>query len=292
MRSAKGEALTIPPGGPSDWIRNLSPRRQELIRSVFENPREYVLLSVRAAAARLHTDPAMMVRIVQKLGFDGYRAFQSYLHDLSIANATSLDSMQSAHGVDGNLAAYLHTTLEQDFRNLSAVRTNLDPKRLKQLAKRLHAANRRLLLGGDLAESLVLYLEHHLAVIGLPSIPATTVGRSVHLTRTFGKGDVVIAISFRKGLRQTVEGMRRARENGAFCIGITGTYVSPIAKYADEYFVAPVESRSFVDSYVAPMALAHLILAACADYKRDLSLSLLREAAEEQRKGYRWYEAE
>jgi DNA-binding MurR/RpiR family transcriptional regulator len=280
-----------PPGGLSSWMKDLSPRRRELIRPVVENPREFVLLSVRATAARLNTDPATMVRVVQRMGFPSYRAFQNYLHDLSILNATSLEGMEQAPNGKADIPDYLHATMEQDIRNLNFVRTNLDPKRLAALAKRLHSARRRLILGGDAAECLVHYLEHHLFVIGLPSFAATTVGRSMHVTRSVGRGDVVIAVSFRRGLRQTVEGMQQAQNNGAYCVGITGTYVSPIARLADEFFVAPIESNSFVDSYVAPIALANLILVACANYDRETSLSFLREAAKEQRHGFRWYES-
>ena len=38
------------------------------------------------------------------------------------------------------------------------------------------------------------------------------------------------------------------------------------------------------------MALANLLLAACANYNREGTLVRLREAAQEQREGYRWYE--
>jgi hypothetical protein len=40
------------------------------------------------------------------------------------------------------------------------------------------------------------------------------------------------------------------------------------------------------------MSLANLILVACANYDRESSLALLREAAKEQRQGFRWFEAE
>lgn len=269
-------------------MKELSPRRRELIRPVLENPREFVLLSVRAAAGRLHTDPATMVRVVHRMGFEGYRAFQNFLHDLSIANATSLEGMEQTTARD--IPAYLEASLQQDIRNLNAVRTSLDPARLASVAQRIHSARRILLLGGDLAENLVHYFEHHLTIVGLPALAATTVGQTLHVSRSMGRDDLVIAISFRKGLRQTVEGMKRAKRNGAYCIGVTGTHVSPIARFADEYFIAPVESNSYIDSYVAPMALANMILVACANYNREVSLSFLREAAEEQRNGFRWYE--
>lgn len=282
----------ISPGTLHAAMNELSPKRRETLRMVLENPREFVLLSVRAAAARLSADPATLVRIVQRLGFANYRAFQNYLHDLSIANATSLDGMQQSDKTGIESTDHLRETLEQDVKNLNEVRNTLDVKRLGALAKRIHGARRILLLGGDLAENLVHYIEHHLTLIGLPVFVATTVGRSIHIARSFGEGDVVIAISFRRGLRQTVESLQRARTNGAYCVGITGTYVSPVARFTDEFFVASVESRSFIDSYVAPMALVNLILVACGNYKREATLQLLREAAKEQKHGFRWYDAE
>ncbi len=231
-----------------------------------------------------------MVRIIQKMGFESYRAFQNYLHDLSIANATSLDGMQAHSNGDAKTPDHLQAMLEQDFKNLNAIRNTLDVNKIAMVAKRIHSAKRILVVGGDLAASLVHYIEHHLTVIGLPVYSATTNGRSTHISRLFGKGDLVIAISFRRGLRQTVEALKRARENGAYCIGITGTYVSPIARFTDEFFVASVDSESFLDSYVAPSALVNLILVACANYDREATLIRLREAAKEQREGFRWYE--
>ena len=74
----------------AERIDQLSSKRQEIIRPILEHPREYVLLSVRAMAQRLHTDPATIVRIVRGLGFATYREFQRHLHELSLAFATSL----------------------------------------------------------------------------------------------------------------------------------------------------------------------------------------------------------
>jgi DNA-binding MurR/RpiR family transcriptional regulator len=273
-------------------INELSSGRRETLRQVLENPREFVLPSVRAAAARLNIDPATLVRMVQRLGFDSYRAFQNYLHDLAIANATSLDGMQNNDRKISGEIDPLRATLEQDVRNLNELYNGVDMTRFQAIARRIHSARRVLILGGDLAENLVHYIEHHLTLIGLPVLAATTVGRTLHISRNFGKGDLVIAISFRRGLRQTVEGLQRARANGAYCVGITGTYVSPIARFSNEFFVASVESRSFIDSYVAPMALVNLILVACGNYKRKDTLRMLAAAAKEQRDGFRWFDAE
>ncbi len=271
-------------------INRLSPRRQELIRPVLEDPRSFLFLSIRAMAERLRTDTATTLRSIRGLGFPGYPEFRRYLHELTIARATSLDSMLSSAGADSDIPAHVRDSLDQDQKNFGGLRNILDTKRLARLAQRMWSARRVILLGGDLASALVFYLEHHLVMLGLPVFSATSPGRVVHLVRTAGKQDLVMAISFHRSLRQTVEGMRQAKAKGAYCIGITDTFVSPIARFAHESFIVSVETCHFGDSYVGPMALLNVMLVACANYRRERVLKLAREAAQEQQGGFRWYE--
>jgi DNA-binding MurR/RpiR family transcriptional regulator len=272
----------------AERIELLSAKRQEIIRPILEHPRDYVLLSVRAMAKRLRTDPATVVRIVRGLGFASYRDFQRHLHDLSIAFATSLDTMQSAGRVT-SMPAYVREALEQDLKNLHGLKNSLDAPRLVSLAKRFYDARRIVLLAGDLAAFLADYLEYQITLLGLPVFTATSAGRIAHLVRTVNQRDLVLAISFRRGLRQTVEGVHLARARNAYCVGIADTYVSPLARECDEVFLASVESTSFGASYAAPVALVNAILAACGQYRRPQTLAILKEIAEEQRKGFRWY---
>ncbi len=124
----------------AERIDQLSIKRQEIIRPILEHPREFVLLSVRAMATRLQTDPATIVRIVRGLGFGSYREFQRHLHELSLAYATSLDTMQSGNG-DGNMPSHVRDSLEQDLKNLQGLKNSIDAQRLVALAKRFYEAS-------------------------------------------------------------------------------------------------------------------------------------------------------
>jgi len=286
-RPAYSQFQTVP-----ERVRQLSPRRQEVIRPALEHARDYVLLSVRGLARRLNTDPATLLRILRGMGFEGYREFQQYLHELSIAQATPLDLMQTTATRDSNIPAHVLESFDRDLKNLQALRHTLDSKRVAALAGRLHTARRILILGGDLAANLANFLAYNLTVLGLPALTGLTPGQVVHFARNVGEEDLVIAISFRRGLRQTVEGVQEARARGAYCVGITDTYISPIARFANECFLASIESPSFGGSYAAPMALLNVILVACANYQRAHTISLLKEAEKEQRTGFRWYREE
>ncbi|MGA7525473.1 MAG: MurR/RpiR family transcriptional regulator [Acidobacteriaceae bacterium] len=269
-------------------LSGLSAKRREIVRPALEHPRNFVLLSVRDIAARLNSDPATIVRITRSMGFSSYKEFQQYLHELAIANATSLDTMQAGPR-DSSLTGTIRESLDNDLHNLNALRNSLDLARIAQLAPRIYAAKRVLLFGGDLAESLIQYFHYHLLVLDLPVQIATASGHAAYIGRGATNKDLVFAVSFRRGLRQTVEGMQRAKRTGAYCVGITDSYVSPLAQQADEFFLASVESHSFGASYVAPLALVNAILMGCANYKRSRTLALLRQAEEEQKHGFRWF---
>ncbi len=289
-RISKKKTPLPPPITPAARLRLLSPKRQEIIRPALERPRDFVLLSVRAMAHLLKTDPATMVRIVRGMQFESYREFQHYLHELSIAHATSLDTMQTGADRKFTLSRQTRASLDQDLKNLNRLIRTFDGERIANLTRRLYSARRIVVIGGDLASHLVRFLEHHLMILDLPISCATTAAEVVHKVRFVGKKDLVIAISFRRGLRQTLEGLRQARGNGAYCVGVSNTLVSPVNEFANESFVTVVDTPSFGDSYVAPMALMNVIVVACANYRRARTLALMKKVEEEQKHGFRWYE--
>ena len=272
----------------NERIAQLSSKRQELIRPILEHPGDFVLLSVRDLAKRLHSDPATIVRIVHGLGFVNYKEFRCHLHQLSLAFATSLDTMRQIERAGGS-GISVHDTLLHDLKNLQGLKNAVDPDRFKSLAKRVYAARRVVILAGDLAAVVAKYLGYELSSLGLPVFVATSAGEITHTVRSVDKRDLVIAISFRRGLRQTVEGAEQARSREAYCVGIADTYLSPLARACNEVFLASTDSLSFGPSYTAPIALANAILSAVGEFHHNRTMEIVRALDEEQRKGSRWY---
>jgi RpiR family carbohydrate utilization transcriptional regulator len=287
MKREEARALVSSPN-LAERIDKLTVKRQEIIRPILEHPREYVLLSVRSMAKRLKTDPATIVRIVRGLGFSSYREFQHHLHELSIAFATPVDTMQLAVS-DSSMPALVLESLAQGVKNLHALKNSLDVKRLSGIAKRLYNARRIVVFAADGAAILGEYLGYQLSILGLPIVAISSAGGMTHLSRIVTKRDVVVAITFRRGLRQTVEGAEQARAHGAYCIGIADTYLSPLARVCNEVFLASIEATSFGMSFAAPISLLDAIIATCGQYRRPVTMAVAKEIAEEQRRGFRWY---
>jgi DNA-binding MurR/RpiR family transcriptional regulator len=290
-RSSCSNSSTTGQSNPQERLATLSLKRQEIIRPVFESPRDYLLLSIDRLARELRSDPATLGRIVRELGFSDFKEFRQYLYELSQVYATSLDLIRLSQArKDNGLQAKVMEALDQEVKNLQRLLNSLDPQRLVEITRRIYRAKRILVVGGDVATSLVTYLDYHLTMLGLPVFAATTSGKAVYLSRCAGQGDLVFAISFRRGLRFTVEALRQARANGAYCVGLTDTQHSPISRYADESFIASINTPVYGPAYAAPIALLNALLAACANYRRDRTLAILKEIEHEQRHGTRWYE--
>lgn len=271
---------------PYTFARDLIPRRQQLIRPVLEHPRDYVLLSLRSAARRLKADPMTMLRTIRDMGFANYPAFQKFLHELSVSQATMLDIAKTS---SADAPSSLRDSLNVDMRNLRALRNTLDENKIKSFVNKLFSADRVFLVGSDQAASLATFMQYTFSILGRHSFTLITAGQVVNALRTARRGDLVIAISFGRGLLQTVEGLKTARANGAYCVGMTDTHVSPIARFADEYFVASLEGPSFAGSYVSPMGLINVILVACVNSQRAKITALLKDSDKEHKTGFRWY---
>lgn len=273
---------------PALLLERVPLRHRQLLAPVMQRPGDYVLSSLRGISRSLKVAPATISRIVKAMGFDGYHAFQAYLHEWSVAYATNLEVMQRVPGTS-SLGTLIKRSVAQDRNNLNRLEQTLDPQRLIAVARRLQRARRIVLLGGDMATSLVKFLEYNLAMLNLDVVAAVGGGTITHRVRHLDTRDAALAISYGRGLRQTVEGLKQARHRGAFAVGVSDSFVSPLAGVSDEFFVTPTDRISFADSYVAGMAFLNALLVAVANVRRKQTVKLLRMAAQEQRSGSRWY---
>ena len=160
----------VPPGSVAEILSKIKPKRQQMIRPVLEHPRDYVLMSVRSLAQSLKLDPSTLLRTILAMGFSEYKHFQWYLHELSVAHATSLDLTGDAVVTKKTADAQIQEAIRQDQQNLQVLFHGVDLKRASALAARFYSAKRIVIFGGDAAESLVRYLEYQLIVLGLPAL--------------------------------------------------------------------------------------------------------------------------
>jgi RpiR family carbohydrate utilization transcriptional regulator len=297
VHAASNRANVAAPGGhtalETRFARaqdSLSKSRIRLMRMILDNPEDTFFLSSRELARRYKVDAATIVRSIQALGYAKFAEFAADLRAHFITRITPYSLLKAASREKRTLNDRIRHSLDLDVRNLQALQSGVDPGRIISLSKLVKRARRILVVGIDLAASLSWHLSYGLMSLGFAAEgPVGGTGNIQKRVRSLTRNDLLIAISFKQGLRETVEAALRAQRMGVPTFGITDNVDSPLVQICDSVAITPVTSVSFANSYVAPMALLGTILVACAHTRTARTLALLRRSEEEDRTDNRWY---
>ena len=273
-----------------DTQANLSASRKRLVRQIIDESNETFFLSSRELGRRYNVDSATIVRAVQALGYEKFADFAQDLREHFVTQITPYTAMKAAEQSKLSVADRIRRSVEQDLENLNALRSRMDADKLVEIARQISHARRIIVIGIDFAASLAGSLAYALVRLGFDAeAPAGSSGAVQNKVNIMTPKDLLIAISFGRGLRDTVNAVLSARRRNVPSIGITDSDSTPIAKFCDTHLEASIARASFIDSYTAPTALLNALLVACAHIQSARSLEHLRESEEENISGVRWY---
>lgn len=271
--------------------RQLNHRRRRLLQSIMENARESCFLSSRQLAQRYRVDPATIVRTAQALGYERFGEFARDLRGHFLHTLTPYAVMQAVASRHTTLHERVRQTVHEDLDRLRALQSSLGPELVIALARQIHKSRRIVIVGVDLAASLSVFLAYSLTALGFDAeAPAGSAGNLLHHVRFLTRKDLLIAISFRKCLKETVEAARLARSRQVPTFAITDSGDGPLGRYCDRYLAVSIESSSIAGSYVAAMAALNAVIVACTHLSPKRSLAALKTTRDEYLAGPRWFQ--
>lgn len=271
----------------------LGTRRKNLIQTILDDSEETYFLSSRELAKRYRVDVGTIVRTTQALGYKRYADFISDLRAHFVVKINPYTVMKAAT-LRGRRSVpdHIRDCVELGTNNLGALRSEVDPRKIMDLAKAIRRARKILVVGVDLATTLSYYFSYLLVAYGGFDAEAP-VGTAAHLNQKaslLGPRDLLIAISFGRCLQATVDSAVHANERGARTFGITDSNRSPIARFCGSFLIVPTSSAELSVSYVAPVSVIEAVMTACAFFNPKRTLALLKRKEEEETNS-RWYSA-
>ncbi len=267
----------------------LSPRRKRLLVSILESAEDTYYLSSRKMAHRYGVDAATIVRTIQVLGYSEFSEFLTDLRAHFVTRITQYQVMRSTVRKYPEVDQHVLHSLEMDRANLEALRESVPPERIVELARRLNKARSIVVVGVDFAYSLAWQMAYGLSWLGLRAeAPTGSFGNLHHRARSLGRGDILVAISFGRCLRASVEAAQTARKQDAWTFGITDVSNSPIARACHDHWAVSVTNPIHNGSYVAPVAALNALQVACAHLESRRALKWLREIESEEEAAGRW----
>lgn len=208
----------------------LTPSQKHLADFIVANYREAAFMTAAQLAQKLHINEATVIRLAQRLGFEGYPEFIEEVQDLV------RDELQARfeHSVPLRTEIPLISALRREVNDLNRAISHLSPELAQNVLKMLGEAQRICVLGQGLSEPLAKMLSLSLRALGIAaeSLPADPAGFAVVLGEV-DKDWVVVGICAVSESPDIANVLRYASEHGAHTLALSNSPLSLVAQAAD-----------------------------------------------------------
>lgn len=173
---------------------SLTPSEKELVKQILDNLEETAMLPAAELAARVGTHESTAIRLVQKLGFSGYRSFRRALQREILDTVDYPDRMQRRLARSHSLA----DLVTDEVAALQALVEAISDEQLREAASLIVKARRIYLYARGHGTLLVEMMDRRLRRSGFDTVDLRMEGRDLaeHVV-TLGADDVILAFVLR-----------------------------------------------------------------------------------------------
>ncbi len=239
----------------------------KVVRQLLANYPAAGLTTVSKLAKAAEVSDPTVIRLANRLGFDGYADLQAALLAEVEAHMRSPLTLQAGQGAteDGGANPYqsfLSTTLMQcEAAALGTVTADYEKVVSLLTDPRLSV----LCLGGRFSRYIAAILQrclHHLRP-GTELIEGTLADTTDRLAE-IGRRHVLVVFDYRRYQADVVSFARQAKARGATVVLFTDIWLSPVAGFADLTISAPTDTQSPFDTLVTPLMQVEAMVAGAA----------------------------
>lgn len=259
----------------------LTPEVRKAAAYVLDNPNDVGVSSIREIADAAGVKPNTFVRMARTVDFDGYETFREpFREEIRKGRENFPDRARwlQSLGQGGKLSGLYAQLAAASIANIEDLFSTIDIADLKAAADEIIKARNTYVLGVGIANALTRNFAYlaGMAVDNVTAIPRDGSLPVDGLVRA-GKGDVLLALTFKPYRREVVEAVEAALQQGATVIGISDSLASPVFRGASYRFAVPVDSPQFFTSTTALSAFLETLMAfVIADADPDIIANVER----------------
>lgn len=245
-------------------FESLTRSERKLANAILSNYPMSGLGTITALAESAGVSTPTVVRMVKKLGFDGYARFQAQLRRELEATLSSPLAKHDRWADGAPETHILNRFTEAVIDNIRQTLRHIRPEDFNTVARLLSDGDRHLfVVGGRITQALAGYFFTHMQVNrgGLTLIPSHA-SAWPHYVLDMKRGDVLVAFDIRRYETEILHLTEAAAQRGAKLVLLTDQWGSPAAKNADHVFHIRIEVPSAWDSSVASLLVVEALIAA------------------------------
>ena len=235
---------------------SMSKSHKKIADFVCEHYDKAAFMTAAKLGEEVGVSESTVVRFATELGYDGYPKFQHMLKEYIKNKLTAVQRMEitSSKFAEKDI---LSTVLSSDIDRLRQTMESVSVADFTEAVNTISNSRRIYVLGARTCFSIANFLGFYLSLMSFDARLITTNSASETFEQIFdaGKDDAIIAISYPRYSRRTLNAVKYAHDKGSKVIAITDSELSPIYPYADHKIIASSDMSNFADSLVAPLSI-------------------------------------
>lgn len=244
-------------------IDGFSKGQKRIAFYILENYDKAAFMTASKLGQLAEVSESTVVRFASELGYDGYPSMQRALQEMIRSRLTSTQRIRAA----GDLLErqdLLSAVIQSDIDKLRQMSGGADQREFDRVVDQLLDCRHIYILGVRSSSFVAGYLNFymHFLTENVTLVQSNAAGEIFEQLLRIGPEDVMLAISFPRYSKVTLNTVKFAQDRGATIVAITDNKLSPLYQMSDEALLAPCEMISFVDSMVAPLSLVNALLIA------------------------------
>lgn len=235
----------------------LPPAERRVAEIVLGDPGLAAFATVAEVGRRASTSGATVVRLAERLGYDGWVGLQAEARaglDQQLRPATER-IRETAKG------DVLTQTATREAENVHRTLAAVDRAAFEGAVTHLADSKRSVhVLAGDAEAGIGAFLTDALDLLrpDVRRVLGTAPSVARHLAHA-QPGDVLVAVDLRRYERWVLDAAAQAKHRGVVIIAITDSVLSPLAQQASVTFVVTAEGAGPFDSHVGTLALVNAL---------------------------------
>jgi DNA-binding MurR/RpiR family transcriptional regulator len=240
----------------------LSPSERKVAEALLREPEHIAFGTLAQVANRTATSGTTVLRLANKLGFDGFGSLQSQVQtDLAQRLRPARQRIRETNPSD-----VLNRALTLEISNLQTTFASVDRDVFEDEAEHIANCNGRVfVLAGDCLAGIGHLISDRLSDVrdGVVLVEGNSV-RLGNLLRSAGASDVALVLDQRRYDRFLLGALEILSSAGTRIISFSDSPLSPLAASAQASFIVSAEGPGPFDSQVGNLALAQALVARVA----------------------------
>lgn len=240
------------------------------------NTEQALFMTASQVGRELGVSDATVVRVAQTLGFNGLTQLKDHLRKQLMSRLDTVSRMEDTKGRIRSVKDILPAVMNSDLANLEQTIKTTSLDAFEEVVNVISRAETIHILGLRSAHSLAHFLYSALRNLGrMPSLLSPGIGYFWSDIKSLGPGAVLVAFSFPRYTKLTLDAVEEAKKTNVTVVSITDSVYSPLALLSDHVLPASFSMDSFMESFVAALSLLNALVTALAYTEGDESMRRL-----------------